>query len=133
MCDTSPKIAIQLLSKFEPRAQQPGFYRGNRNTEGFSSLLRGKFFDVPQYKNNAEIRFQLVNDFGQNFMHFRLCESLFGAWSPILQLPGHEVLFSFYRLIKGKLSRAAFAQPHEPCVGSYSHQPCIEPGVFLEI
>src|SRR5438445_13765325 len=108
MCDTSPKIAIQLLAEFEPRAQQPGFYRGNRNTEGFSSLLRRKFFDVPQHKNNAKIRLQLVNDFGQNFMHFRLGESLFGTWSPILQLPGHEVFFAFDRLIERELVGAAY-------------------------
>src|SRR5260370_38299847 len=101
MCGTSAKIAIQTLAEFEPRAQQPGFYRGNRNAERFGGLLSGKLFNVAQHENNAKIRFQIVDDFAQDFVHFLLGEPFFWTWPPFLKLTCHQFLLASARPAPG--------------------------------
>src|SRR6266849_9517761 len=84
ICATLPKIAIQLLPEFEPGSQQPGLHRGNRNADHFGGFFGGKFFDVPQYKNDPEIRREVVDGLRQDFVHFRLSKPLLRAWPPVL-------------------------------------------------
>src|SRR5258705_13585396 len=102
-----PKIAIQLLSEFEPGPQQSGLYRGNRNADHFGGFFGGKLFDVAQHKNDPEIRREVVDGLGQDFVHLRLSKPLLRAWPPILKLAGHEVVIALNRLVERKIGSAA--------------------------
>ena len=59
-----------------------------------------------QHGNRAE----LVNDVGEDFVHFRLCKTLLRAGTPILKLAGHEIFIAFHGLVERKLIRPPFAE-----------------------
>src|SRR5260370_39857651 len=104
---------MQLLTEFEPGPQETRFHRRNRDSQSIGGFFRGKFFDVPQNKDNPEIRLELINDLRQDLAYFRLPKALLPAGPPVLHFPWHEVILAPHPFVQRKFIRPPFAPAPE--------------------